>query len=144
MRYGKIGLQLGAHQKYYISKCEKKHSIQLTITVVGNDSKSSKERKELIDDIAQMMDDIMKLFMPTVSERAVILFPCPLCTTLHITMDDLCSGNTIYCAKSSDDAVPFEFYHKLLTNYKQGNFKTFFMYRSACMYYNTIMYFPIF
>ena len=120
MRHGKVGLQLGAHQKYYISKCEEKQSIQLTITVVGNDSKSSKERKELIDDITQMIDDIMKLFMPTISERAVILFPCPLCTTLHFTMDEVCSGNTIYCVNSSrsDNAVPSEFY---CTNYKQGN-----------------------
>ena len=131
MRYGKVGLQLGAHQKYYISKCEEKQSIQLTITVVGDDSKSSKERKELIDDITQMIDDIMKLFMPTVSERAVILFPCPLCNTLHITMDKVCSGNTIYCAESSDDAVPPEFYRNLLTNYKQGNFKTFC--KSSCI-----------
>ena len=63
----------------------------------------------------KMMDDIMKLFMPTVSERAAILFHCPLCTTLHITMDEVCSGSTIYCAKSSsDDAVPPEFYCNLL------------------------------
>ena len=121
MRYGKVGLQLGTHQKYYISKCEEKQSIQLTITVVGIDSKSSKERKELIDDITQMMDDIMKLFMPTVSERATILFQCPLCPTLHITMDEMCNGNTIYCAQSDDDAVPPEFYRNLLPNYKPGN-----------------------
>ena len=33
MRYGKIGLKLGAHQKYYISQCEEKQSVKLTITV---------------------------------------------------------------------------------------------------------------
>ena len=121
MRYGKIGLQLGGHQKYYISKCEEKQSIQLTITVVGSDSKSSVERKELIDDIIQLMDDIIKLFMPTVSERAAILFPCPLCTTLHITMDEVCHGNTIHCAKSSDAVVPPEYYGNLLSNYELGN-----------------------
>ena len=131
MRYGKIGLQLGSHQKYYISKCEENHSIQLTITVDGNNSKSSKERKELIDDITKMMDGIMKLFMPTVSERATILFPCPLCPTLHITMNDVCNDNIIFCAKSSDAVVPPEFYCNLLPNHKQGNFKTFC--KSSCI-----------
>ena len=32
-----MGLQLGHHQKYYISRCEEKQSIQLTITVKGDD-----------------------------------------------------------------------------------------------------------
>ena len=115
MRYGKIGLQLGAHQKYYISRCDEKQSIQLTITVDGNDSTSMEERKELIDDILQLIGNIMKLFMPTVIERTVILFQCPLCNILHITMDEVCSGNTIYCAISSDDAVvPREYYNNLL------------------------------
>ena len=36
MRHGKVGLQLGADQKYYISRCEKK-SIQLTITMPVRD-----------------------------------------------------------------------------------------------------------
>ena len=105
MRYGKIGLQLGAHQKYYISQCEEHKSIQLTITVDKSDSISMQERKELIDDIFQQIGDIMKLFMPAVLERPDILFHCPLCTTLHITLEEVCSGNTIYCASSSDDAV---------------------------------------
>ena len=119
MRYGKIGLQLGDNQKYYISRCEEKQSIQLTITVVGHDLPSVQERKELIDNISQMLDNIMKLFMPAVHSRPTVLLCCPLCSTLHITQDQVCSGNTIYCANASDDVVPPE-YHSNFISTKSG------------------------
>ena len=48
MRHGKVGLQLGADQVYYISRCEEKKTIQLTITMpVRDDVKSGKKRREL-------------------------------------------------------------------------------------------------
>ena len=124
MRYGKIGLKLGAHQKYYISRCEEHQSIQLTITMIGNDTKSAQERKELIDDISKLLSEIMKLFMPAKRETATILFHCPLCTTLHITIEEVCSGETIYCSNASNAAddddddvitVPPEYYNNLLS-----------------------------
>ena len=117
LRYGKVGLQLGAHQKYYISQCEEKKSIQLTITVVGNDAKSVEERKKLIDNIYQQLDEIMKLFMPAIKKRPKILFPCPFCTTLHITLEDVSMGSTIYCTNASDVeiAVNPEYYGNLLS-----------------------------
>ena len=123
MRYGKIGLQLGAKQKYYISRCEEKHSIQLTITVVGNNLPSIEERKELIDNITQMLDNIMKLFMPAVHSRPAILLSCPLCPTLHITLNQVYSGNTIYCANASDDVdvVPPEYYSNFIST-KSGSY----------------------
>ena len=79
-----MGLQLGRHQKYYISRCEEKHSIQLTITVVGDD-KRERERRELIGDVSQLLDDIMKVFMPEV-KKPRLMVPCPLCPILHITL----------------------------------------------------------
>ena len=119
MRYGKVGLKLGAHQKYYISRCEENQSIQLTITVTRNDIKSAQERKELIVDISQLLSDIMKLFMPAMRERPTILLHCPLCTTLHVTLEEVCSGEIIYCSNASnadDDvtAVPLEYYNTFL------------------------------
>ena len=100
MRHGKVGLQLGADQAYYISRCEEKKSIQLTITMpVRDDVKSGEERRELIDDITRLLDDIIKVFMPAVKKRPVLLVPCPNCTTLHITVDEVCSGDTIFCTK---------------------------------------------
>ena len=136
MRYGKIGLQLGAKQKYYISQCEEKQSIQLTITVVGNDLTSVQERNELIGDIIQMLDNIMKSFMPAVQSRPAVLLLCPLCTTLHITHDVVCSGNTIYCANSSDDAVPSEYYRNFISiDYKSGDHINFLKFQ--CFTYTT-------
>ena len=124
MRYGKVGLQLGAHQKYYISRCEEKQSIQLTITVVGNDKNSIHERNELIDNISQQLDNIMKLFMPAVQNRPVVLLPCPLCDplhdTLHITLEEVRNGNTIFCANNSDTAVDPKYFGNLLST-KPGN-----------------------
>ena len=123
MRYGKVGLQLGAHQKYYITRCEEKQSIQLTITVVGNDKNSIRERNELIDDISQQMDNIMKLFMPAVEYRPAVLFPCPLCSTLHITLAKVRNGSTIFCARNSDTAVDPEYFGNLLST-KPGNMRS--------------------
>ena len=101
MRHGKVGLQLGRHQKYYISRCEEKDSIQLTITVVGDDMISVRERRELIDHVTQLLDDIMKVFMPEV-KKPMLMIPCPLCPILHITLSEVSSGDTIFCAWSGD------------------------------------------
>ncbi|XP_065895596.1 uncharacterized protein [Dysidea avara] len=111
MRHSKVGLQLGADQVYYISRCEEKKSIQLTITMpVRDDVKSCEERRELIDDITRILDDIMKVFMPAVKKRPVLLIPCPNCPTLHITLDEVCSGDTIFCT-ASGKADPLRGYY---------------------------------
>ena len=110
MRHGKVGLQLGRHQKYYISRCEEKQSIQLTITVVGDDKR---ERKELIDDVTQLLDDIMKVFMPEV-KKPTLMVPCPLCPILHIRLSEVSTGYTIFCSWSVDTALTFGYYGDLL------------------------------
>ena len=111
MRHGKVGLQLGADQVYYISRCEEEKSIQLTITMpVRDDVKSGEERRELINDITRLLDDIMKVFMPAVKKRPVLLVPCPNCTTLHITVDEVCGGDTIFCT-ATGKAVPLRGYY---------------------------------
>ena len=112
MRHGKVGLQLGRHQKYYISRCEEKQSIQLTITVKGDDMISVRERRELIDDVTQLLDDIMKVFMSEV-KKPTLRVPCPLCPTLHITLSEVSTGNTIYCPRSDDAALPSGYYGDL-------------------------------
>jgi len=46
-RHGKVGLQLGVHQNYYIGRCQEKSSIQLTITMAARDDvKSAEERTD--------------------------------------------------------------------------------------------------
>ena len=103
MRYGKVGLQLGGHeQKYYISQCEEKQSIQLTITVKGDDMTSVQERKDLIDDVTRLLYNILEKFMPKVN-KPKLLIPCSMCSVLHITLEQLSAGKTIYCATSSKD-----------------------------------------
>ena len=114
MRRGKIGSQLGAHQKYYISRCEEKQSIQLTITVVGDDEEHIEERRDLINDITKILDDIMKMFMPATKKRPSLLIPCPFCSVLHIPLDDACSGNTIFCINANDRSLPRGYYSDLL------------------------------
>jgi len=114
MRHGKVGLQLGADQKYYISQCEKRKSIKLNITVVGDDEKHFEERRDLISDVTKLLDDIMKVFMPATKERPTLLIPCALCNILHITLDDVCSGNTIFCPIADDKALPYGYYGDLL------------------------------
>ena len=114
LRYSKVGLQLGSHQKYYISHCEEKKSIQLTITTVGDDVDSVQERRELIDDVTRLLDDVMKVFMPA-AKRPTLFVPCPLCPTLHVLLSDVCSGDTIFCPHSNDTTLPTGYYSDLST-----------------------------
>ena len=114
MRHGKMGSQLGADQKYYISRCEEKQSIQLTITVGRDDEEHIEERKNLINDITKLLDDIMKVFMPATKERPSLLIPCPFCPKLHILLDDTCSGKTIFCPFAGDKSLPCSYYSNLL------------------------------
>ena len=114
MRHGKMGSQLGVDQKYYISRCEEKQSIQLTITVVGDDEEHNEERKNLIKDITKLLDDIMKEFMPATKERPSLLIPCPFCPKLHILLDDACSGKAIFCPNDDDKPLPYDYYSDLL------------------------------
>ena len=105
-----VGLQLGAHQKYYISRCKEKQSLQLTITTVGSNQRSMQERKQLIDDVESILNDIMKVFMPA-AKRPLLFVPC---STLHIPLQDVHNGNTIFCPKSGDAALPSGYYGDLV------------------------------
>ena len=114
MRRGKMGSQLGTDQKYYISQCEEKQSIQLTITVKGDDEECIEERKRLINDITKLLDDIMKVFMPVTKERPSLLIPCPFCSVLHIHLDNACNGKTIFCPNDDDKSLPHGYYSDIL------------------------------
>ena len=116
MRHGKVGLKLGAHQKYYISRCEEKQSIQLTITVTGTDAECVKERSEIINEVAEMLDKIMKVFMPA-AKSPEIMIPCSKCDELHIELKHVHGHETIYCPSSIDDDSPLadDYYSDLLS-----------------------------
>ena len=119
MRHGKVGLQLGAHQKYYISRCEEKQSIQLTITILGNDMKCTQERGELISDVTKLLDDIMRVFMPAV-KRPALFVPCPLCSTLHISLKKVYDGETVFCPLHDDACLQYNYYSDLLPKASTG------------------------
>ena len=128
MRHGKIGLQLGAHQKYYISRSTEKQSIQLTITVSKNNAKCMQERSALINDVTEMLGNIMKLFMPT-ARKPTLFVKCTMCDVLHITLQQIQDGVTVYCPSSTDDTPLHDYYSDLLsaagekfTNYNYLNF----------------------
>lgn len=75
--------------------------------------KCAQERKELINDIQMMLDNIMKAFMPAM-KMPVLLVPCPKCSILHITLDEVSSGNTIFCSASSETNQLSGYYRDLL------------------------------
>jgi len=115
MRYGKVGLHLGAHQVYYISQCEEKGSIQLTITMPETDDlTSAQERRELINDITGLLDDILNKLAPNARKHPIRFVPCPHCLALHITLSDISSGNSIFCAATNDTRLPRNYYDDLL------------------------------
>ena len=113
LRRGKMGSQLGADQKYYISRCEEKQSIQLTITVVGDDKDHIEERRNLINDVINLLDEIMKVFMPATKKGLSLLIPCPFCSVLHIPLDDARSGKAIFCPIANDNPLPRGYYRDL-------------------------------
>ena len=106
---------MGCHQKYYISRCEEKQSIRLTITVVGDDKTSVRERRELIDDVTHLLGDIMKVFMPEV-KKPTLMVPCPLCPILHVTLNDVSTGDTIFYARSGDSSLPAGYYSEVVSS----------------------------
>ena len=109
-----MGSQLGADQKYYISRCAKKQSIQLTISMVGTDETHVEERKNLIDDIKNFLHDIMEVFMSATTERPILRIPCPFCCKLHILLDQASSGKAIFCSNNKDKRLPQGYYSELL------------------------------
>ena len=66
---------------------------------------SVRERRELIDHVTQLLDDIMKVFMPEV-KKPMLMVPCPLSPILHITLSKVSTGHTIFCAWSGDACLP--------------------------------------
>ena len=133
-----MGSQLGNDQKYYISRCEEKQSIQLTITVVGDDNKHIEERRNLINDVTKSLDDIMDMFMPATKERPTLLIPCEFCQLLHILLyDDVFSGKTIFCPNAGDKSLPFGYYTDLLqgrlTDATVGKSNESYYFLTACI-----------
>lgn len=144
MRHGKVGLQLGAKQKYYINRCEEKKSIQLTISMpVDDDVKSGEDRRELIKDITKLLDDIMKMFMPA-AKRPVLLVPCPDCPMLHITLDEVCRGTTIFCSIEDGDVdLPPDYYGDLLPHrsHSPTTLQGEVLYIADIIYYNCVHFY---
>lgn len=76
LKHGKVTLQLGAHQSYYVNLCEDKKSIQLIIMSTVEDT-SGQEMIELISDTSDLLDNIMKVYTPAAKR------PIPLCLPLY-------------------------------------------------------------
>ena len=81
---------------------------------MGDDVDSVQERRELIDDVTKLLDDVMKVFMQA-AKRPILFVPCPLCPTLHVLLSDVCSGDTIFCPHSNDTSLPTGYYSDLST-----------------------------
>ena len=77
--------------------------------MVGDDDR---ERRELIDDMTQLLGDIMRVFMPEVKKPTLVV-PCPLCPILHITLSEVSTGDTIFCPQSCDAPLPSGYYGDL-------------------------------
>jgi len=80
----------------------------------NDDLTSAQERRELINDITKLLDDILKEFLPTVQKRPIRFVPCPYCPILHVTLSDISTGNSIFCATSNDTRLPDNYYDDLL------------------------------
>ncbi|XP_065901124.1 cyclic GMP-binding protein C-like isoform X2 [Dysidea avara] len=113
MRHSKVGLRLGASQKYYVSRYEdgQTQGVQLTITTVGDDVNSLQERWGLIQFVDQQLNKIMEVFMPA-EKKPFKYIPCSHCTIIHILFDMI--GTPICCPFKEDKEVPANYYTDLL------------------------------
>ena len=68
------------------------------------DDRSVKERRELIGDVTQLLNSIMKVFMRE-EKKPILMVPCPLCPILHITLSEVSTGDIIYCPHCDDSAL---------------------------------------
>ena len=118
MRHGKVGLRLGSHQKYYISRYDTEYmkGVKLTITAVGNDADSVQQRWELIQFIDEQLINILKMFMPA-ETKPLQYIPCPHCVKLHIKIDQI---GTPTCCPHTDKDTPASYYTDLLPPKKPG------------------------
>ena len=56
----------------------------------------------------------MKMFMPA-ARRPTVFVPCCKCTNLHIRLDEVYAGSTIFCSAFDDDLqLPLDYYSELL------------------------------
>ena len=76
-------LKLRNHLNYYINLSEDKHDVQLLITSTGTAEKLSfQETTELIGDVNSLLDNIMKMYMPSAERPTPTPFiPYPLCAS---------------------------------------------------------------
>ena len=56
----------------------------------------------------------MKVFMPAIKERPSLLIPCAFCQQLHIPLDIVYSGKTIFCPNADDKPLSCDYYSDLL------------------------------
>ena len=76
-------LKLRNHLNYYINLSEDKHDVQLLITSMGTSEKIGfQEATELINDVNNLLDNIMRMYMPAAKRPMPTPFiPYPLCTS---------------------------------------------------------------
>jgi len=121
MRHGKVGLRLGSHQKYYISRydTEEMKGVKLTITADGYDTDSVQQRWELIQFIDEQLINILKMFMPA-EKKPWQYIPCSHCAKLHILFEQI---GTPDCCPHTDKDTPASYYTDLLPPEKPGKMK---------------------
>ena len=82
---------LGRDQLYYVSLCEKQHSIRLAITPDEDEIVSPQglqERWKLIEEFTAKLMESVKAFMPA-SHLPQRYIPCSLCSNLHLKLEDI-------------------------------------------------------
>ena len=84
-----IKMVLGYDHLYYVSLCEKHHSIKLTITPDNGSTVTSQgcqERCKLVEEFNSKLLETVKAFIPA-SRPPQCYIPCRLCAKLHLKLD---------------------------------------------------------
>lgn len=112
LRKGKVMMSLSLGQRYCISLCEEKHSIQLSFVLLPGGRHLAEHRRDLLEYFQSNLEVIMKDFM-NATTKPVAYIPCCFCSQLHLELQSLLTGEPQDC-NTNMQPIPELYYHDLL------------------------------
>ena len=107
-------MALSRGQRYCISYCEEKHSIQLSFVFLPSSGHLAVHRKDLLEYFQCNLEVIMEDFMNATS-KPMAYIPCCFCSQLHVELQLLIEGEQQDCPETMQP-IPQQHYCDLVTD----------------------------
>ena len=107
-------MALSQGQRYCISLCEEKYSIQLSFVLLPGGGHLAEHRRELLQYFRSKLEVVMEDFMEATS-KPIAFIPCCYCSQLHVELEMLLMGEQQDCPENIDP-IPTQYYCDLITD----------------------------